>query len=154
MGLTMEFYSALPQEFKALYISKDQDYEAFFEKLESYSMADFSFHLLYPDDLDRLCQILRECGFDVLPLFRLLIRDETWNEQTNELIAVLDQNITVVLAGLHEKEIEYVAREWSNSFNDSIPVDETPTYQALIQLRKVAQDVIAFKKSLIFYLQA
>ena len=59
--MTIEFYSAELQEFLTLFLALNEngDVDGFFEKLENYPKADFSFHIRIPEDMDRLCQALR-----------------------------------------------------------------------------------------------
>lgn len=149
MGTTIEFYSADPQEFITLFSSEDE--QTFVDKLKTYPMADFSFHLR-TEDMDRLCQSLIRQRFSVPPVFRDLLVEQLWYDGVSESLTIVSDNFVVVVAGLNDTEIEEVAMEWSTEFNYKEPLHNTPAYQALIQLRKVARDGVAQKKSLILHL--
>lgn len=150
MGTTIEFYSADPQEFSTLFSLQDE--QAFFDKLKTYPVADFSFHLLIPDDMDRLCQSLMKQNLPVPPIFRTLLIKQLWYDSISESLTLVSESFVVVFAGLSDAEIEKVAMDWSVEFNYKEPLHKTPAYQALVQLQKVAQDVVAKKRSLILHL--
>lgn len=151
MGTTIEFYSAYPKEFIALFSSQDED--MFFETLKTYPVADFSFHLFLPDDMDRFCQALIQHNHLIPPTFRNLFVEQIWYDGLSESLTVISDTFAIVFAGLSDIEIEHVARESSKPFHYQEPLHETPTYQALLQLRSVIQDVTTNQgRSLILHL--
>ncbi len=154
MGITVEFYSAHPQELKALFSAEvnEEDDQVFFEKLRDYPVADFSLHLLIPDDLDRLCQILVNHHIHISPVFRDLLQEQVWYDGESESLTIIADDFVKALAGLNETELENIARDWSVPFQYQEPLHKNPAYQALVQLQKVAQDVVASHKSLILHL--
>ena len=150
MGTTIEFYAADPQEFIPLFSSEDE--QTFIDKLKTFLMADFSFHLLLPDDMDRLCQSLIRQHLPVPPVFRNLLVEQLWYDGTSESLTLVSDSFANGVAGLSDAEIEKVAMDWSTKFNYNELLQKTPAYQALVQLRKVAQDVVTQKKALILHL--
>ena len=149
MGATIEFYSAEPQEFITLFSLEDE--QLFVDKLKTYPMADFSFHLS-TKDLDRLCQSLIRQRLSVPPVFRNLLVEQLWYDGISESLTLVSDSFAVVVAELSDTEIEKVAADWSIEFNYKESLHKTPAYQALVQLRKVARDAVAQKKSLILHL--
>jgi hypothetical protein len=152
MGMTIEFYSANEEELVALFSSMDGDDETFFGKLDTYPMADFPFHLLIPEDLDGLCQALRKQNSLVQPTFEKVLTKQIWYDGTSESLTLLDQIFVVAIAGLSDEEIEKVTLDWMAAFPPQQPARQTPTYNALTQLRDVAQDALAHQKKLILHL--
>ena len=150
MGTTIEFYSADPQEFIPLFSSEDE--QTFVDKLKTYPIADFSFHLFLPDDMDRLCQSLLKQHLPVPPVFRNLLVEQLWYNGTSESLTLVSDSFASVMARLSDAEIEKVAMDWSTEFNYSEPLQKTPAYQALVQLRKVAKDAVTQKNALILHL--
>ncbi len=150
MGTTVEFYSADPEEFTALFSSTDE--ERFFDKLKNFPVADFSFHLHLPHDLDRLCQSLLKQHLPVPSIFRNLFVKQLWYDGISESLVLISDTFATIVASLDDTQIEKIAQDWSADFDDKRPVKETDAYQWLIQLRKVAQDAVDRKKSLILHL--
>jgi hypothetical protein len=150
LGTTIEFYSADPQGFIPLFSSEDE--QTFVDKLKTYPMADFSFHLLLPDDMNRLCQSLLRQHLPVPPVFRNLLVEQLWYDGTSESLTLVSDSFASVVAGLSDAEIEKVAIDWSTEFNYNEPLQKTPAYQALVQLRKVAQEALTQKNALILHL--
>src|SRR5215467_13510396 len=111
LGTTIGFYSADPQEFNTLFSMEDD--QAFFDKLKIYPVADFSFHLLIPDDLDRLCKSIIKQDLAVPPIFRDLLTEQLWFDGHSESLTLVSDNFASVCAGLHETEIEAIASDWS-----------------------------------------
>ncbi len=62
MSLTLEFYSADLQKLVALFSESlaSGDNEILFDTLQTYFKAEFPGRLLFPDDLDTLCEILKK----------------------------------------------------------------------------------------------
>ena len=150
MGITIAFYSALPYEFITLFASEDE--EQFFREVKRYPVADFSFHLLFPEDLDRLCQILRSHHFPVPTIFRELLVTQVWYDGDSESLTIIADSFPQAIASLNDTLLELVAQEWSLPFHYQEPLHQTPAYQALLQLRAVSQDVVTQKKALLLHL--
>lgn len=155
MGMTVEFYSAEPRELLELFSVRnaDEDFNAFFEKLEVYPVADFSFHLQLPEDLDNLCRILRKRNLHFPYLFSDLFIEQVWSDGVSESLTLLTEDFTSMLATLSEREIEQAALEWAATFPYQKPLQHTPAYQSLLQLRAVAVDAHTQGQSLLFYLE-
>ena len=153
MGTTIEFYSARPQEFVPLFSSSENG-QTFVGKLKTYPVANFSFHLLLPDDMDRLCQSLIRQHLPVPPVFRNLLVEQLWYDGTSESLTLVSDGFAGVVARLSDAEIDEVAMDWSTEFNYNEPLQKTPAYQALVQLRRVAQDAVTHKTALILHLLA
>ena len=62
MSLTIEFYSAEPQELVTLFTESAASADDLFllDALQMYPVAEFPGRLLLPDDLDNLCDALRK----------------------------------------------------------------------------------------------
>ncbi len=155
MGMTIEFYSAEPQEFQALFLERNEvgDVDSFFEKLENYPKADFSFHLHIPEDMDSLCQVLKLQNGLVPSTFSELIAEQLWYDGISEWLTLLNNNFALALAGMSTNVIEQVALDWAKTFPYQEPLQQTPAYKSLLQLREVALDAVTRNKSLLFYLE-
>jgi len=120
--------------------------------LKTYPVANFSLHLLIPEDLDRLCQSLRKQNLPVPPIFRGLLVDQVWYDGISESLTVVAESFALAVAGLCDATLEHIALDWSAAFHYQEPLHQTPAYQALMRLRTVAQDAIAQKKALLLHL--
>ncbi|HEU5374332.1 MAG TPA: hypothetical protein VFV38_02750, partial [Ktedonobacteraceae bacterium] len=84
MGMTLAFYSADANELVALFAAgadcDEQDEETFFAQLDTYPVADFSLHLSIPEDLDNLCQALREHNPLIPLIFRDVLVEQVWDD--------------------------------------------------------------------------
>lgn len=157
MSMTVEFYSANPDEFVALFaenlVNDDEDGEAFFEQLKAYPVADFSLRLYLLDDLDSLCQLLHKQD----PLFPLVFGDilleQIWDDgpAMSESLTLISHQFADALAALSEQAIETVAREWVATFPDQESLVQAPMYRAVYQLQEVARNAVMHEQSLIFY---
>lgn len=107
--------------------------------MQAYPVADFSLHLIFPDDLDRLCLSLRRQHFPAPSVFRDFIVDEVWYDGQSESLSLLRDNFTTIFASLSNESMKSVANDWSVEFHYKEVFEETPAYQALIRLREVAQ---------------
>lgn len=152
MGMTIEFYSADEDELVTLFSSPDLDDKVFFEKLDAYHMADFSFHLLIPEDLDSLCQALKKQNALVQPTFEKVLAKQAWNDGVAESLTSFEQSFVTALANLDDSAIEKVALDWTAAFPPQQPIRQTPAYRALVQLRDIALDAITHEKSLVLHL--
>ncbi len=155
MGIAIEFYSAEPQEILALFSARNEsgDDDTFFEKLENYPIADFSFHLHIPEDMDSMCLALRKQNGLVPPTFSELLVEQLWYDGISESLALLNNNFAMALAGMSASEIEQAALDWTITFPYQGSPQQTPAYKSLLQLREVALDTITRNKSLLFYLE-
>ena len=154
MGMTVAFYSANPQEVAELFQARDAagDLEAFFQKLDTYLVADFSFHLHLPEDLDTFCRILGKRGHSVPSFFSDVLVEQLWNDGIAESLTLLSANFAHLLATLSEQEIEQVALEWAATFPYQEPLEQTSAYHSLLRLRTISCDASTNKHSLLFYL--
>lgn len=150
MSVTVEFYAANPQELVTVFSLQDE--QEFFERLKTYTVADFSFHLILPDDLDRLCQALAQQQIPAPSLFRDFLTKQLWYDGSSESLTLLSDAFVDILARLDDVAVKNVASEWSIPFHYQAPLETTPAYQALLQLRTVAQETIAQKQAVILHL--
>jgi hypothetical protein len=155
MGMTLEFYSAEPQEIQALFIARSEsgNFERFFEQIEIYPVADFSFHLYMPEDMDSLCQAFRTQNALVPPTFRELLVEQLWSDDISESLTLLDNNFAQIVASMSASTIEYVALDWASTFPYQEPLQQTPAHKSVLQLREVAVDAVTRNRSLLFYLE-
>ena len=155
MGMTIEFYSAEPQEFQANFLERNEvgDVDGFFEKLENYPKADFSLHLHIPEVMDGLCQVLRLQNSLIPSTFSELVAEQLCHDGISEWLIVLTHNFALALAGMSTNAIEQAALDWSKTFHYREPLQQTPAYKSVLQLREVALDAITGNKSLLFYLE-
>ena len=152
MGMTVEFYSADPPQLITLFATENNSDVTFFEQLKTYPVADFSFHLWIPDDLDSLCQAVSKQSSLKSLVFRNLLVKQLWYDGEAESLALLSEHFALTLASLKENEIERAALDWTATFPYQEPPQQTPAYRALWKLQEVARDAVAQKKSLIFHL--
>lgn len=158
MGLTIEFYSAPLQELVDLFVPEpedDDDDDTFFQALERYPMADFSLHLVLPDDLDHLCLALREQHILVPSVFRELLVEQVWVDDPlapSESLTLLQETFARTFSALTDHAIEEVSRRWSATFPDADILVVTNLSQSLFSLREVTQDVVAHNTALIMHL--
>jgi hypothetical protein len=139
METIVEFYPAHPQELKALFSAEvnEEDEQVFFEKLRGYPVADFSLHLLIPEDLDRLCQIVGHYHMHVPPVFRDLLREQIWYDGQSESLTIIAVRFVEALAGLNETELENIARDWSVPFQYQEHCIKTQHIRLLYSCRKL-----------------
>lgn len=157
MSMTVEFYSANPDELVAIFAADvstdDEDDEAFFEQLKAYPVADFSLRLYLLDDLDSLCRLLHKQD----PLFPLVFSDvlleQIWDDapEMSASLTVISHQFADALAALGERQIETVAREWIATFPDQESLVQAPAYRAVRQLQEVAHDAVMREQSLVFH---
>ena len=155
MGMTIEFYAAEPEEFVELFATTDAtgDFDRFFEQLETYPVADFSFHLWYPDDLDSMCQILSKQDCRIPHIFNDVLEKTVWSDGLIESVTLLDRRFVSLLAAMSESQIEVAALVWAATHPCDIPLQQTPAFQALLSLHDIAKEAIAHNSSLLFYLE-
>lgn len=157
MSLTIEFYSAEPEGLKTLFAEESSlSVDDFFQRQQTFPQADFSFHILVPDDLDNLCQILNKYSPLVPSRFQDVGVGTLWDDgQGTESLTLLSEQFTHALAECNQEDIEQVALQWAatfpfdknlESFRGSLP------YLAVQQLQYVAQDALRYKRSLIYHL--
>ncbi len=155
MSLTIEFYSAEPQELVTLFAESAASADDLFllDTLQTYPIAEFPGHLLLPDDLDNLCEALRK-DHSLLPThFQEVCVKEVWNDGFGtEAVTLLSELFVAELAGFSEDEIRQAALQWAATFPSQEALEQRPTYRSVLHLRDVACDAITKKKSLLFYL--
>lgn len=156
MGLTIEFYSAPPQKLVDLFVPEpEDDDDTFFHALEQYLIADFSLHLVLPDDLDHLCQALRELGVLVPSVFRELLVEQVWVDDPlapSESLTLFQETFARTFSALTDRAIEDVSRRWSATFPDPGTLIAADLSQALFSLREITHDVVTHNTSLIMHL--
>jgi hypothetical protein len=153
MGLTIEFFSAHPQELVDVFSLPTEKDKEFFALVENYPIADFSFHLDVPEDMDRLCQSMQLYHLAVPPVFRELLIEQLWYDEAGaESLTVVDTSFARLWMGVDDDTLEDVATNWSAEFHYQEPIQQTPAYQALQELRNVSLDVINRNTSLIYHL--
>jgi hypothetical protein len=156
--MTIEFYLADPKELISLFSEHFYDPPddlTLFDELDKYPKAEFPGRLLIPDDLDALCQILRKYQPFLPSTFRELFIKQIWSDSQIALtdsLTLLSDQFANVLAELSESEIERAALEWVRTYPLQEPFQETLPYRGVMQLREIACDAIAQKKSLVLYL--
>lgn len=75
-----------------------------------------------------------------------------WDDQEDtEVLVLLSDHFTRILADY--RDIEQLALAWASTFPYEEPLQQTPAYQAVLQLHIVACDVIAKSTSLIYHLE-
>ena len=157
MGLTIEFYSAEQEELKTLFAEESSlSGDDFFQRQQTFPQADFSFHILVPDDLDNLCQILNKYN-SLMPLrFQDVGVEALWDDgQGTESLTILSEQFTHALAECNQEDIEQAALQWAATFpvyQNIEPLRESFPYQAVQHLQSVAQDALKYKRSLIYHL--
>lgn len=157
MGMTVEFYAAEPQEIVALFAadlaSEGENVDAFLEQLKAYPAADFSLHLQM-EDLDSLCQSLRQQDPRLPSVFREVLVEQIWEDgpPVTESLTVLADDFARIVAELNEHAMESAARSWAATFPYQKPPWQTPAYHALWQLQGVARDAVAQRHPLILHL--
>ncbi len=162
MSLTIEFYSAEPQAFVArtaqLFTSQssdntDDEEDLLFDLLETYPKAAFPGRLIIPDDLDRLCAILKKYHPLLPSSFHEACTKELWNDGLgSESLTLLADQFVIELAAFSEHEIQQAAFNWAATFSLQEPLHQTFPYKAVIQLREVALATKNAGNSLVFYL--
>ena len=152
MGITVEFFSASPQEIVDVFTLSLEDIDRFVGLLELYPVADFSLHLQIPEDMDRLCRAMRRNNLSAPLIFRELLVEQLWYDGSSESLASIDKNFALVWSEIDDSSLENITIDWSMEFHYQEPLHQTPAYKALLELRKVAQDVITQNTSLILHL--
>jgi hypothetical protein len=158
MGMTIQFFAADAQELVSLFAAEfvpvhenEDTFDAFLDQLSKYPVADFSFHLLIPEDLDSLCHALRQHNPLVPPTFNDVLVKQLWKDQDQSLTLVAGSFVAGV-AEMSNDAIEKAALDWAATFPYQEPLKQTPAYQALLRLREVVEEAILQKKALIFRL--
>lgn len=158
MSLTIEFFSAEPQELVTLFTelavaSDDASFYSLSKALQHFPIAEFPGHLLIPDDLDSLCGVL-SLHRPQLPIkFVDICTQELWNDDLGtESLILLTVQFTEVLAFTNEKKIQRVALDWFSTFNLPSPPSQSSAYQAVLRLQEVAYDAFSYKRALIFHI--
>lgn len=150
MSLTIEFYSAEPQELKALF-AEDTPLDTFVQKRRTFPQADFSFHLLL-DDLDHLWKIL-STYHPLIPLrFQDVCVESIWDDGLGtESLTILSEQFARALTECRESDIEQAALAWVSPFFPEGSRRKTRAYQAVLQLQEVARDVMRQKRSFLYH---
>jgi hypothetical protein len=120
--------------------------------LEHYPVADFSFHLYIPEDMDLLCQAMRKNSLSVPRFFRELLVKQLWYDGSSESLTLIAENFALAYMEMDDNTLENIARDWAAEFSYREPLYQTPAYKALSALRMVAKDTVTHNKSLILHL--
>ncbi len=152
MGITIEFFSAHPQDITDIFTLPLEDIDTFVALLEPYPVADFSLHLQIPEDMDRLCRVMIHNNLSVPPIFRELLIEQLWYDDSSESLSLIDKSFALVWSGVDDSRLESIAIDWSREFHYQEPLHQTSAYKALLELRRIAQDVITRNTSLILHL--
>ncbi|HEU5373915.1 MAG TPA: hypothetical protein VFV38_00605 [Ktedonobacteraceae bacterium] len=121
--MMLAFYAADPQELIALFATDinwdEESEETVFAQLSVHPVADFSFYLRIPEDLDSLCQqALHEHTSLIPPIFRDVLVEQVWNNGPGltESLTTLADPVVRALADLNEQAMENAARKWVATF--------------------------------------
>lgn len=158
MSLTIEFFSAEPQELVTLFTelavaSDDASFYSLSKALQHFPIAEFPGHLLIPDDLDNFCHILELYRPQIPSKFADICAEEIWADGFNtESLLLMMAQFTEELACINEKEIQSIALDWFSMFNLPSPPSQSPAYQAVLRLKEVAYDAFSHKRALIFHI--
>ncbi len=69
-----------------------------------------------------------------------------------ESLALISDDFLIAVAELETRRIEKVAKGWAGTYSYQEPFEQTPAYQAVMELYELAQDVIREHKKLVLYL--
>jgi hypothetical protein len=162
MGLTCEVYAAEPQKLVTIFsrllaIASSTDHadeeDLLFDRLDTYPKALFLSRLLLPDDLDRLCVLFTSYRPGLPSHFQAICTKELWNDGFGtESLTLFSEQFVSATASLQEQEIQCVARDWAATFPLQPPFEQTPPYQAVVQLHIIASYALENHASLLFYL--
>jgi len=148
MSTTIEFYSVtLPGKEIA-----DLSIKSLFDFLGSFPVADFSLHLLLPDDLDMLCQSLHGQNPVISTAFGDQLVKTLWFDGQSALLSLISSQFVIALAKMTNIQIEQAGIAWASIFEKSEAVREAPTFRALLRLHEVAKDAVANNRSLVVWL--
>ncbi len=153
MGTTREFYSANAEEFVQL-VSQEEDWER-----ENYPQADFSLHLILPDDMDTLCRVMRLQRLNVPHSFANLVGERLWSDEDGSAwLARVSKMLAPAMASLSDNTIAQITTRWVQSYCSDLlanPDHYTDAYrashQALSDLRAASQDALTAGRELLLY---
>src|SRR5438552_5386491 len=112
MGTTIEFYVVDLDELNELLAIENEDdmfFDQLFGLLETYPVADFSFHLVIPDDMDSLCVALHQQTSLIPRVFRDLLVKQLWYDGSSASLTLLADYFVTALNGLNANKIEQAA---------------------------------------------
>ena len=82
-----------------------------------------------------------------------MLVEEIWYDlQGAEVLAIVDPNFARLWMNVDDTTLEQVVMEWARDFLYGKPLQDSPLYNALVELRTVARDVIVNETSLVFHL--
>ncbi len=152
MGLTLEFFSASPEEVVTVFSSLSEEVNAFLDALKQFPRADFSLHLQIPEDMDRLCQSMKKFNPALPSVFRDVLVEQLWDDGDTESLTLIATSFTHMWATVDDSSVGSIAAEWASEFHYNEPLPQTPAYKALNELREVARDAITQHRPLILHL--
>lgn len=152
MGMTIEFFSAHPQELVSVFSLPDEEIDRYVEALAHYPTADFSFHLLLPEDMDQLCQSMRKHRLLVPSTFRELLVEQLWYDGSSESLTLVTEAFAHLWSRVETSKLAAIAKDWMLPFPFEGPLEQTPAYQSLLELREISRDVVTRKTSLLLHL--
>lgn len=181
MGVTIELYSAQPNELVRL-LQADLDADPTdTQALEALPKADLSLHLRIPYDLDALCRAMRAEGLEVPESFRECLIEQVWCDDPNRpsaSVTVLSDEFKRAMGHADDTTLESVAVRWVDALREEPPARTSQTrsdftlspsapqemdaqtlqrirwtaLQALVELRTVSRDALDNGRALLLYL--
>lgn len=150
MGNTIEFYSAEPDAFVEAY---EDDFMVMTDRFLS---ADFSFHLLWPDDMDRLCRTFGAIGLPLPDTVDELLEEVLTTDEVSEWVWRVSESLPRAAAQMDDRAITRLATSWVAAYAPDPHTDlETyqsmfrPAHQALTSLREISRDALEHRRSLV-----
>lgn len=180
MGMTVEFYSADPNELVRLLDAEPSDMQAL-DAIEALPKANFSLHLLIPHDMDALCRVMAAEGLEAPTTFREYLVKQVWCdnlERPSASVTLLSERLTRLLEHASDVILERIAVQWADALREEPPAQawQTPSafaldpstsrkagtetlestprslLRALVELRAVSRDALANEHAVLLYL--
>ena len=164
MSATFAFYSAEPEAFVSLQeilsssdLDEREERQAE-EQLARYPIADLSLYLrlLWPDDMDTLCQAVRAEGFHFPDSTHDLLEQLLWSDGCSAWVDRVSPKLAQAMAHVDDAAIRRIAKRWAYSFPhpQTDPEYYTQTSDAAVQalsaLRVVSQDALTQGRDVLF----
>ncbi len=171
VSMSVQFYSSRPDEFMAI---READIDEATAALEALVQADFSLHLLIPDDMDLLAKSMIAEGLDVPTTFEEWLVELLWSPDSSETIWLVSNVLISALSGANDAVINQVAMRWAASSEDATNPDAWHTRSAfflepetsrsalseslpymctaLLELRDVARDATSNRRTVLLHI--